>query len=130
MCVIEVPAQYFTVEEANAILPEIDILMDRLQIHRSRMIKLRREIVQLLEVQDSDIGGSVASSLVSDFIAIERLMNEIRSHGCLVKDLNTGLVDFLSTRDGREVYLCWRYGEPRIEFYHELHTGFKNRQQI
>lgn len=130
MCVTEVPAQYFTVEEANAILPEIDVLMDRLQFHRSRMIKLRREIVQLLELKESDIGGSVASSLVSDFIAIERLMNQIRSHGCLIKDLNTGLVDFLSKRDGREVYLCWRYGEPRIEFYHELHTGFKNRQQI
>lgn len=127
---LEVPAQYFTVEEANAILPEIDILMDQLQVHRSRMIKFRREIVELLEVQDSDFGGSVASSLVSDFIAIERLMSEIRSHGCLIKDLNTGLVDFLSTRDGREVYLCWRYGEPRIAFYHELHTGFKNRQQI
>ncbi|HUS93852.1 MAG TPA: DUF2203 domain-containing protein [Patescibacteria group bacterium] len=126
----EVPAQYFTVEEANAILPEIDVLMDRLQFHRSRMIKLRREIVQLLELKESDIGGSVASSLVSDFIAIERLMNQIRSHGCLIKDLNTGLVDFLSKRDGREVYLCWRYGEPRIDFYHELHTGFKNRQQI
>lgn len=130
MCVTEVPAQYFTVEEANAILPEIDVLMDRLQFHRSRMIKLRREIVQLLELKESDIGGSVASSLVSDFIAIERLMNQIRSHGCLIKDLNTGLVDFLSKRDGREVYLCWRYGEPRIDFYHELHTGFKNRQQI
>jgi hypothetical protein len=128
--VLEVPAQYFTVEEANAILPEIDILMDQLQVHRSRMIKLRREIVELLEVQDSDFGGSVASSLVSDFIAIERLMSEIRSHGCLIKDLNNGLVDFLSTRDGREIYLCWRYGEPRIEFYHELHTGFKNRQKI
>ena len=127
---LEVPAQYFTVEEANAILPEIDILMDQLQVHRSRMIKFRREIVELLEVQDSDFGGSVASSLVSDFIAIERLMSEIRSHGCLIKDLNAGLVDFLSTRDGREVYLCWRYGEPRIAFYHELHTGFKNRQQI
>ena len=130
MCVTEVPAQHFTVEEANAILPEIDVLMDRLQFHRSRMIKLRREIVQLLELKESDIGGSVASSLVSDFIAIERLMNQIRSHGCLIKDLNTGLVDFLSKRDGREVYLCWRYGEPRIDFYHELHTGFKNRQQI
>ena len=127
---LEVPAQYFTVEEANAILPEIDILMDQLQVHRSRMIKFRREIVELLEVQDSDFGGSVASSLVRDFIAIERLMSEIRSHGCLIKDLNAGLVDFLSTRDGREVYLCWRYGEPRIAFYHELHTGFKNRQQI
>jgi hypothetical protein len=128
--VLEVPAQYFTVEEANAILPEVDFLMDQLLVHRSGMIKLRREIVELLEMQDSDFGGSVTSSLVSDFIAIERLMSEIRSHGCLIKDLNTGLVDFLSTRDGREVYLCWRYGEPRIEFYHELHKGFKNRQQI
>jgi hypothetical protein len=124
------PARYFTVEEANSILPEIDILMDHLQIHRERMIKSRPEIIQLLDVQDSDIGGSVASGLVKEFMAIERLMDEIRSYGCLIKDLNTGLVDFLSKRDGREVFLCWRYGEPRVEFYHELHTGFKNRQQI
>ena len=130
MCVIEVPARYFTVEEANAVLPEIDDLMDLLQVHRARMIKLRPEVIEFLEIQESDIGGPVASRLVNDFIAIERLANEIRSHGCVIKDLNTGLVDFLSTRDGREVYLCWRYGEPRIEFFHELHKGFKNRQQI
>lgn len=124
------PTQYFTVEEANAILPEIDDLMDRLQARRSLMIKLRREVIQLLETEESDFGGPLASRLVNDFIAIERLAEEIQSHGCVIKDLNTGLVDFLSTRDGREVYLCWRYGEPKIEFYHELHKGFKNREPI
>lgn len=127
---IEVVAQYFTVEEANAILPEIERLMVRLQARRSNMIELRSEIIQLLETEGSDFGGPVASGLVNDFIAIERLAIAIRSHGCLIKDLNSGLIDFLSKRNGREVYLCWRYGETRIEFYHELHEGYKNREPI
>jgi hypothetical protein len=48
----------------------------------------------------------------------------------VVKDINVGLLDFLADRHGRDVYLCWRYGEPRIEFYHDLHNGFNGRQPI
>jgi hypothetical protein len=47
-----------------------------------------------------------------------------------VKDLNAGLIDFPARRDGREVLLCWRYGEPQVEFYHELHTGFAGRKRV
>jgi hypothetical protein len=59
---------------------------------------------------------------------IEGLIDEIKAYGCVLKDLNAGLLDFLAERDGREVYLCWRYGEDKIEFYHELHTGFQGRR--
>ena len=84
----------------------------------------------MLKREGSDFGGPEASEMVQDFIAIERLAIRIRTHGCIIKDLNNGLIDFLSTRDGREVYLCWRFGEPRVEFYHDLNTGFKGRQPI
>ncbi len=122
--------RHFTVDEANEILPEIDTLMEKLQARRTRMIEMRKDIIQLLKSQRSDFGGRIPSDLVNDFIAIEKLADEIRSHGCIIKDLNSGLVDFLSKREGREVYLCWRYGEPKVEYYHELHTGFRGRQQI
>lgn len=122
--------RHFTVQEANDILPEIDSLMERLQARRTKMMTEQKDIVHLLKSQRSDFGGPIASDLVKDFIVIEKLAEMIRSHGCIIKDLNSGLVDFLSVRDGREVYLCWRYGEPKVEYYHELHTGFRGRELI
>jgi hypothetical protein len=122
--------RYFSVEEANELLQEIEPLMGRLLERRTKVINSRQHIAELLEAGGSDVGGPAASELALDFLAIERLARKIRSHGCIIKDLNNGLVDFLSQRDGREVYLCWRYGEPRVAFFHELHTGFKDRQNL
>ena len=122
--------RYFSVEEANDLLTEIEPLMERLLERRAKVVESRQQIAQLLEAGYNDVGGPAASELVQDFMAIERLARKIRSHGCIIKDLNNGLVDFLSKRNGREIYLCWRYGEPRVEFFHELHTGFKGRQHL
>ena len=122
--------QYFTVEEANALLPEIEFLMEQLLERRAKVIESRDLIAGILEDVKSNVGGPAASAMVQEFLAIERLAKKIRSHGCIIKDLNNGLVDFPSIREGREVYLCWRFGEPRIDFYHELHAGFKGRQQL
>jgi hypothetical protein len=123
-------SRYFTVEEANELLPEISVLMEALQIRRANVIESRQEMAELLARNRSDVGGPVASALVQDFIAIETIAQQIRSFGCIIKDLNTGLVDFLSKRGEREVYLCWRHGEPRVAFYHELHTGFGGRKPV
>lgn len=122
--------RYFTIEEANELLTKISPLMDQLQARRKAMLAAREDVINLLNQHKSDFGGAIASDLVNDFIAIERLAKQIQSHGCIIKDLNTGLVDFLSTRDGREVYLCWQHGEPQIAFYHELHTGYRGRRQL
>jgi hypothetical protein len=122
--------QYFTVEEANALLPEIEFLMEQLLERRAKVIESRDLIAGILEDVQSNVGGPAASAMVQEFLAIERLAKKIRSHGCIIKDLNNGLVDFPSIREGREVYLCWRFGEPQIDFYHELHAGFKGRQQL
>jgi hypothetical protein len=48
----------------------------------------------------------------------------------LIKDINTGLLDFLALKDGREVYLCWQYGEGDIAFWHEVDAGYAGRQPI
>ena len=98
-------SRYFTVEEANKLLPEISALMETLQARRANVIESRQEMVDLLARNQSDVGGPVASALVQDFIAIETLAQQIRSYGCIIKDLNTGLVDFLSRRGEREVYV-------------------------
>jgi hypothetical protein len=124
------PARFFTVEEANALLPEIKPLMDSLLMRRAKAAKMSREIVGLLEDLRVDRGGPVFSELTQDFAAIQRLINEVQGHGCVIKDLNVGLLDFLAERNGREVYLCWRFGEDKIEYFHELHTGFQGRKRF
>ncbi|HSM55562.1 MAG TPA: DUF2203 domain-containing protein [Candidatus Sulfomarinibacteraceae bacterium] len=122
--------RYFTVQEANDLLPTIVPLMDQLLERRARVVAARKEIGGIIEDLHSNVGGATASQLVRDFAAIERLMAKIQSYGCVVKDMNTGLLDFLAERNGREVYLCWRHGEPRVAFYHELHTGFNGRRPL
>jgi hypothetical protein len=57
-------------------------------------------------------------------------IEEIQSHGCEVKDLESGLVDFRSFREDRVVYLCWRLGETVIMAWLELDSGFGGRQPL
>lgn len=122
--------RYFTVEEANALLPEIKPLMAALLERRAKIVGSRHQIADILEDMSSNVGSPAASAMVQDFMAIEQLLARIRAYGCQVKDLNVGLLDFLAEIDGREVYLCWRFGEERIEHYHDLHTGFMSRQRL
>ena len=122
--------KYFTVEEANAVLPNIEPLMARLLEVRAKVVRQRQALSPLLDDLISDVGGREASLMVLDFVEIEQLAAEIQSHGCMLKDLNTGLLDFPAKIDGRDVLLCWRYGEGQIEFYHELHSGFNGRRPI
>jgi hypothetical protein len=57
-------------------------------------------------------------------------MELIAASGAELKDINSGLLDFRSQREGREVYLCWRYGEGEIRFWHDLDAGFAGRQPL
>jgi hypothetical protein len=123
-------SRHFTLEEANAVLPKIKPLLGQLLIRRARLVKARPEVEAVLEDLQRNFGGVAVSQATQDMIAIEKLAAKIRAYGCVLKDLNAGLVDFLAERDGREVYLCWRYGEPEIKYYHELHTGFAGRQRF
>ena len=122
--------KYFTVEEANALLPTLEPIMKQLLTRRARASRLAQQMGDVLGDVRSNVGGPELSTLTQDFAAIERMIYEIQARGVVIKDVNAGLLDFLSERNGRDVYLCWKYGEDRIEFYHELHTGFAGRQPV
>ncbi|HEY1410107.1 MAG TPA: DUF2203 domain-containing protein [Promineifilum sp.] len=122
--------RYFTVDEANALLPELEPLVGRLLELRAKVSTDGREMGELLADLHSDVGGPVASELVRSFDEIDTLVSQIASYGCVLKSLEAGLLDFLSEREGRDVYLCWRYGEPSIRYFHELHTGFQGRRPL
>jgi hypothetical protein len=125
-----VSVRYFSLEEANALLPELRPLVGKLLERRARVARVSRGLGNFWQDTSSDIGHPAASRLVNEFVAIENLVERIHSYGCVIKSLEAGLVDFLSLHDGRDVYLCWRYDEPKIEYYHELHTGFGGRKPL
>lgn len=120
----------FTIEEANALLPTIEPLLGQLLERRARVVSMRHELGALLDDLHSNVGSLAATEMAGEFQKIQQLAARIQAHGCYLKDTNSGLVDFLAEIDGREVFLCWRYGEPRVAFYHELHTGFNERQPV
>lgn len=118
----------YTVEEANALLPELRERLDR--IREARQVLLRgAELVK--ERIATDGGGAHGGRGYWEAQAtlraeIERLAEE----NIVLRDPESGLVDFPGERDGRRVWLCWRAGEERIDHWHELDTGFIGRQPL
>jgi hypothetical protein len=68
--------------------------------------------------------------MLPDFDRLHELLHRVQEMEIQVKDLTVGLVDFVALRDGREVYLCWKYGEDSIQYWHEIEAGFAGRRPI
>jgi len=122
--------RYFTREEANEILTELKPLVAQLLERRAKAVRMSRQLDKLFAEPHIDFGGPVPTELSQDFLIIENLLAQIKSYGCVIKNLEAGLIDFLAKIDGRDVYLCWRYGEEQVAYYHELHTGFQGRKAL
>ena len=61
---------------------------------------------------------------------LQALVEELGEVGCELKDYQMGLVDFIGRHKGRDVYLCWKLGESKVNYWHELQTGFNGRQPV
>ena len=123
-------ARYYTVEEANALLPSLRSVVKELLEARQRIVEAQPELWPTLEKAVGNGGSRKAGAVLADFEKIQRAVKAIEGLGLQLKDINTGLIDFLSERDGREVYLCWRFDEPRVAHWHDLDTGFAGRQPL
>lgn len=122
--------RYFSPEEANAMLEEIRPTVEEImRIHRS-IVERQPDAWPAIERAAGNGGNRAASELVPEFDRLRGLVQGLKEQGVIVKDMGVGLLDFPSLRDGREVYLCWRYGEDRIGFWHDLDAGFIGRQPL
>lgn len=121
---------YFSLEEANAALDIIRPLMEDVQALRSKIISHQPEIWPAIERSAGNGGNPALSKLVKDFEKLDDLLHRILATGAQVKDINTGLLDFPAWRGDHEVFLCWKYGEENIAFWHEIEDGFAGRQPI
>ena len=122
--------RYFTLQEANEILVTIRPLMDEVQTIRQKILANQPEAWPAIEKSAGNGGNRALSNMIQDFEKLDALVHLIQDTGVLIKDINIGLLDFPALRDGREVYLCWQYGEGEIAFWHEVEGGFAGRQSI
>jgi hypothetical protein len=129
-------AHYFTREEAEALLPQITIVLRKIQEQRKVMQQSEEEFGSL-RIQAMGNGHHLPERMVGlqrdlarHIQTLQALVNELHDFGCELKDADSGLIDFLSLRNGREIYLCWRLGEERINYWHYLDTGFAGRQPL
>ena len=129
--------RYFTVGEANAAVDELRPVVERMVDHRRRLVAARGARGTLTEQAGSN-GGDLTPTDFADAegevelqaTALAACVEEIQAAGALVKDLDEGLLDFPSLRDGEEVLLCWRLGEGEIEYFHGTDEGFAGRKPL
>ena len=121
---------YFTLEEANETLNFIRPLVDEIQDIRQRILAKQPEAWPAIQKSVGNGGNRALSSMVQDFERLDELIHLIQGADVLIKDINLGLLDFPALKEGREVYLCWQYGEGEIAFWHEVEAGFAGRQPI
>ena len=122
--------RHFTVEEANTALDLIRPLVRQLLEIRQAILARQPEVWPALAKIAGNGGGKVPFEVEQEFQRLDACMRQILAIGVEVKDANVGLVDFPALREGREVYLCWQYGEEKVAYWHEIDGGFAGRQQI
>jgi len=130
--------RYFDRDEAEELLPMIATALVVAREHKQEMDRLDRDLSQAA-AKIMMLGGwlpphrALAEKRLLREQAKEKVtqaVNEIHETGCVVKDLDEGLVDFPSLRDGQEVYLCWKLGEEHIGYWHGLTEGFAGRKPL
>lgn len=128
--------RYFTREEAEELLPQISVVLRNIQQARALM-REQEETLSALEARARGNGHHLHDQIARTQVelarhiqAVRALATELEAFGCELKDPDTGLIDFLSLREGKAVYLCWLLGEERINYWHEIQAGFAGRQRL
>ena len=128
----------FTLDEAQSMLPLVESLLNRAIESKQAAEQIDEELstlarrIHLSGGMYIDVAKVSArrSELEKHVDRARETIQEIDEIGVQVKDLDTGLLDFPCTIDGEVVLLCWKSGEPAIEHWHTVESGFQGRQPI
>jgi hypothetical protein len=121
--------RHFTVEEANAEIERVGSMLETLRDAKDQLLDDEAREA-LSEASPTNGGGDPGKQVGEAFLEVRRILVELTEAGIVVRDVDRGLIDFPSLRDGREVYLCWQLGEDRIAWWHDLESGFGGREPL
>ncbi len=122
--------KYFSVEEANDLLPVLRELLTGIRAVRGSLTVEWERAQPVLKAAGQNGGGKEASGYVSDLTRLNALLQDLTRQGVVLKDFDRGLVDFPHWREGQEVFLCWEVSEAEVRFWHDLDSGYGGREPI
>ena len=131
-------ARRFYLSEAESLLPQVSAWLREAVELKSTCQEAEHKIEALSQkvmlyggiIVDRERAKAVRQRRDESLEKLKATVEQIQEAGCLVKDLDKGLVDFPTLFRGEEVYLCWKMDEPAIEFWHRIEDGFAGRKQI
>jgi|SRR4051794_21315442 hypothetical protein len=121
--------RHYSLDEARAMLPWVVAALARLRDARERLTDAETRQA-LADGSPTNGGGRKGKRVGEAFVELQNGVAEFEHHGIVLRDLDSGLIDFPSIRDGHEVYLCWIDGESDIAFWHALDAGFAGRRPL
>ena len=121
------PDRRFTLEEAEATLPDLRDALTRMHGARQTLLRTADRVKEVV----AGNGGGPENQESRDAAGTLRAeVERISGFGIILRDVESGLVDFPAERDGNEVYLCWRLGEDHVGYWHPPETGFAGRRPL
>lgn len=122
--------RYYTPAEANQQLETVRPIVEELIGIAERIRSVQPELWAVVEKSAGNGGNPELSRRLPDFDRLDAILHQLQDWNIEVKDLSIGLIDFPALKDGRVIYLCWKYNEGSIQFWHEVEAGFAGRQPI
>jgi hypothetical protein len=119
--------RYYTVDEANATLEGLREALTRIRDARRTVLRSAERITRRAQANGGGIDGTAHWEALR---VLRSEMESLSARGIVLRDAETGLVDFPARREGRLVYLCWRPDEDRVSHWHEVDTGFGGRRPL
>ena len=126
------PRRSYTIEQANALMPQVRAVLLQLAVEQRRMDSVHAEMHRMLAGNGDPASAAEASRMERETAGIAEgmrtLVNLLEELGVQLRDVEMGLVDFPGERDGGHVWLCWRLSDPTVAFWHGTDEGYATRR--
>ena len=120
----------FSPERANALIPVLTPLIEQMWVKRRELAIRLLESDPALHTAKSAPPRKPARRFTDLKAEVVQLIDRIEAYGCVVKDMDLGLLDFPSIREGRPIYLCWKAGEVELLHWHGTDETFLERKPL
>jgi hypothetical protein len=121
--------RFYTQAEANALLPSLRQVLERIR-ENQRVLADDKSLAGVREKASHNGGGLPSRNLTQASQGLERDLKQLQEWGIVLRDPIIGLIDFYGQRKGESIFLCWKLGEQRVDWWHPLNTGIAGRQKL
>jgi hypothetical protein len=124
-----VPQRFYTTDEANALIPMLKPLLER--IRDTQQALAEDKTVAAVRQKAAHNGGGLPGRHLSVLTkTLQGDLKQLQDWGIVLRDPSIGLIDFFHRREGETVFLCWKLGEAKVEWWHPIQTGIAGREHL